>query len=172
MKSSKNIPITKEFDKQQMIDAICAEMTPIEESNYWVKEQQVIVETKGTATIIRLQALNQNVNKKAKRKNKNQISEEQKFYFQSVKLIFSERSCKVTLEWPWGTAINDERMKKIVLIIALILFVLLWIPMVNAIAILIAIVFVVFYLVMMNAIDKKAFKEFETDIYELIESFL
>lgn len=163
MKSSRNISITKEYDRQQMIDAICAEMLPIEDASSIYQEQQVVTETKGNVTIIQHIGYVQN-DKKKQTKNKQS--------FQSVKLIFSERNCKVTLEWPWGTAFNDQRLKNIGIIIGLIAFLLLWIPAINMLLIPIIIVLGILYFIFMLLLDKKGFSEFEEEIYGIIESYI
>lgn len=163
MRSTKNIPITKEFNKQQLIDAICAEMTPIEDASYFYKEQQVVVEEKGNVTLIQYVGYIQDDKKKQPKR---------KQCFQSVKLIFGERNCKVTLDWPWGTATNDERLKNIGLILGLIAFILIWIPGINLIIAPIAIGLGILYLVIMFILDKKGFSEFKEEIYEIIELYV
>ena len=163
MRSTKNIPITKELNKQQLIDAICAEMTPIEDASYFYKEQQVVVEEKGNVTLIQYVGYIQDDKKKQPKR---------KQCFQSVKLIFGERNCKVTLDWPWGTATNDERLKNIGLILGLIAFILIWIPGINLIIAPIAIGLGILYLVIMFILDKKGFSEFKEEIYEIIELYV
>lgn len=163
MKSSKNIPITREYDKQQIINAICAEMTPIEDASYFYKEQQVVVEIKGNVTLIQYVGYVQDGKKKQSKRKQS---------FQSIKLIFSEKNCKVTLEWPWGTAINDERLKNIGIIIGLIAFILLWIPGINMLLTPIIIVLAILYFIIMLLLDKKGFAEFQEEIYGIIESYM